>query len=291
VPYLVGREVRGGAGQPIKIPGTEQIQEVARLGSAVLAVVSKGSGTELLKVESTGEVNRTPDVTGIVTTADGSAAAYATTRTTSGGEALTGSTIYATVDGQVRKLQLRSGWDVRVIAFLDGKVYYRMTESRTANAWKLFEWPVGSTTATEVKTVPSPTGLSGDGRIAGSMSVLTDNGTCSAFIEVATGKRLWRTCDYQVKGFTPDGSTVIGAPSIQDGYADTTVAALNAKSGSLIREWTGTFRQTVAEDDQHFLMLADDGPETKAAIIRCNTTTGACELATPLALGELKIGS
>jgi glutamine amidotransferase-like uncharacterized protein len=61
----------------------------------------------------------------------------------------------------------------------------------------------------------------------------------------------------------------------------------------VIREWGGgpSFRQTVAEDDQHLLILADDGPDTKAAIIRCTVTDGQCELATPLAAGELMIGS
>jgi hypothetical protein len=66
---------------------------------------------------------------------------------------------------------------------------------------------------------------------------------------------------------------------------------LDGEKGDLLHEWSGTFRQTVAEDDQHLLLLADDGEGTKASIIRCTITTGACELATPLARGELLIGS
>src|SRR5262249_55410592 len=40
VAYLSGRTVKGGAGQDIKIPGSQDIQEVARLNQSVLAVVS-----------------------------------------------------------------------------------------------------------------------------------------------------------------------------------------------------------------------------------------------------------
>ncbi|ADB32053.1 hypothetical protein Kfla_2988 [Kribbella flavida DSM 17836] len=39
----------------------------------------------------------------------------------------------------------------------------------------------------------------------------------------------------------------------------------------------------MAEDDDHLLMVADTGENTRAAIIRCTISTGACELATPLA--------
>ena len=294
VPYLVGREVRGGAGQPVKIPGTAQILEIARLGDAVLAVVSKGLGTELLKVTFEG-VERTPDVTSLVTTADGEQAAYATKRIDSSG-GLPGSTVYATVAGpegsMVKKLALPTRWEVRVIAYQDGKVYYRAMATQNSNDWQLYAWDPAKPAATEVKTVTSPTALSGNGEVAASLTVLNDNGTCSAVTEVATGKRLWKTCENQVKGFTSDGRTAIAGPPVSDGYADLMVGALDARTGVLLREWTGlSIRQTVAEDDQHFLILADDGSDTKASIIRCAITTGACELATPLASGELMIGS
>ena len=66
---------------------------------------------------------------------------------------------------------------------------------------------------------------------------------------------------------------------------------MDTKTGALLHEWSGIFRQTVPEDDQHLLILADDGEETPASIIRCTIPTGTCELATPLAKGNLLIGS
>lgn len=293
VPYLVGREVRGGAGDARKIPGTEQIQQIARRGNDVLAVVSKGTGTELLQLGYPGAATvRTPDVTTLVTTDDASRAAYGAVRTGSGGEALRGGILYADApSGELRKLQVPNGWDLQVLAYTDGKVYYRSGDDQAGSSWKLYEWSPDSSKVTEIKTVASPTALSRNGEIAASLSVPGQNGTCSAVTEIATGKRLWRTCENQLQGFTPDGATAIGAPAYLDGYSNGTVSALDAKTGKLIREWKGSFRQTVAEDDQHLLILADGGPETKASIIRCDITTGGCEQATPLALGELKIGS
>ena len=290
VPYLVGREVRGGAGGPIKIPGTEQIQQVARINDDALAVVSKGAGSELLRVDSAGEVTRTPDVTAMVTTDDGSAAAYVASRSDESGQELKGAIVYAESNG-VEKLSIPDLWDVWPLAYVEGKVYYRATANRQANRWSLYEWTPGDSKAKEIETVVSPTGVSSDARTAASLSVLSNSSSCSNVTEVATGKRLWRTCDYQVHGFTPDGTTAIAAPAYQDGYGDGLAAALDVEKGDLLHEWSGTFRQTVAEDDQHLLLLADDGEGTKASIIRCTITTGACELATPLARGELLIGS
>jgi hypothetical protein len=295
VPYLVGREVRGGAGSPTKIPGTAQIQEVARVSDSVLAVVSKGAGTELLTILYD-KVERTPDVTSIVTTADSRYGAYATKKIGSDGGARVGSTVYATVSASdltvVKKLELPTRWEVSVIAYQDGKVYYRAYATQNASTWQLYAWDPSESSATAVKTITSPTALSGNGEIAASMTTITDTGTCSAVTEVATGKRLWITCQNQVRGFTEDGATAYGGPAFADGYGDLSVSALDVKTARLIREWGGgpSFRQTVAEDDQHLLILADDGPDTKASIIRCTVTTGDCELATPLATGELMIG-
>jgi hypothetical protein len=289
VPYLTGRTVRGGAGGDVKIPGTEQIQAVARLGQDVLAILSKGAGTEMLKIQDTGEVRHTPDVTQILTSDDGNAAVYIATRTNENGEELPGATVYLETS-EVQEISVPDRYGVMPLGYVDGKVYFRAETKQDGSAWSLYEWTPGAKPV-EVKTVANPTGLTADGRVAASMSTLTGSASCSNAIEVASGKRLWRTCDYQIHGFTPDGATAIAAPAYQDGYGDGLAAALDAKKGDLLHEWSGVFRQTVAEDDQHLLLLADDGEETPASIIRCTITTGACELATPLAKGNLLIGA
>lgn len=294
VPYLVGREVRGGAGVPMTIPGSEHVQEISRLGDQVLAIVTKGEGTELLKVGYTDAPVRTPDVTSMVTTDDQMAAAYAASSRGSDGGALQGGTVYTqtAIDGQIHELSLPKAWDIRVLGYTNGQVYFRSSDSGGATNWRLYTWTPGSSEATLIKTVSSPTGLTSDGGIAASRNVTGDFGTCSNLTEVATGKRLWRTCENQVVAFTPDGTIAVGASADGEGYADLQVSALDAKTGTLLRKWTGpAFKKTVTEDDQHFLILADDGPDTKAAIVRCTVATGACELAVPPTTGAVLLGS
>ena len=291
ITYLSGRTVRGGPGQAVKVPGSGDIWAVGRLSQSVLAVVSKGGASELLTIDSSGQViRRTPDVNSIVTTEDGLAAAYVATRTKDTGEQIPGATVYAE-QKTVSKIELPNAFDARPLAYVNGKVYIRTEPDATGSTWTLYEWVPGTSKATAVKTVPQPTAVTGDGTTAASLTNLTDYKSCTNVVAVATGKRLWRTCDYQIDGFTRDGATAIAGPFYRDGYGDGIAAALDAKTGNLLHEWSGTFRQVVAEDDQHLLLLADDGEESPASLIRCTTTTGACERATPLAKGTLLIGS
>ncbi|WP_433014568.1 hypothetical protein [Kribbella sp. CA-294648] len=291
VPYLVGREVRGGAGDPVKIPGAEPIHYVARMGNSVLAVLGTNKGADLLRLDPTGESRRTPDVSSLAVTADATSAAYAAPRIAETGEDLGGGTVYAEqADGTVQKVAV-GGFGVEVIAYRSGTVYFRSAKIQTGKAWELYSWTPGNPTAALVKTVPSPTALSSDATIAASLDVAADTSSCSAVVEVATGKKLWRTCENGLEGFTPDGRTVIGGPTYGDGYGAAATSALDARTGKLLYEWNGlAFLQTAAEDDQHLLIRADDGEGTKGAIIRCDVTTGRCELATPLALTQVSIG-
>lgn len=292
VPYLTGRTVRGGAGQDVKIPGSQDIHAIARLGQSVLAVIGGNDNTtEMLTIGSDGAITRrTPNVTAIVTTEDGMAAAYNTSLVSDLGEQSPGTTIYAEQE-RVQQVTIPDIWNTQLIGYAGGKVYFQATATEASNTWTLYAWTPGAAKATAIKTVPKPTAVSPDGTIAASLTTQTDYNSCSSVVSVATGKRLWRTCDYQIDGFTRDGATAIAGPFYRDGYGDGIAAALDAKTGTLLHEWSGVFRQTVAEDDQHLLILADNGEESPASIIRCTISTGACELATPLAKGILLLGS
>jgi hypothetical protein len=292
VPYLSGRTVKGGAGQDVKIPGSQDIQQVARLNQSVLAVLGTrdNNGSELLKLDGYNGSRRTPDVSQVVSTEDGMAAAYLTTPRAANGEEQRGTTIYAEASS-VQKVSVPDVWNAYLLAYTNGKVYFRASATQTSSVWTLYEWTPGSSKASPIKSVPKATAISNDGEVAASLTTLTDYSSCSSVLTLGSGKRLWRTCDYMIDRFTLDGATAIAGPFYRDGYADGLAAALDAKTGALIHEWSGVFRQVVPEDDQHLLLLADTGEETPASIIRCTTTTGACELATPLAKGKLLLGS
>ncbi len=293
IPYLIGREVRGGSGDAIKIPGTGGVIAIGRLDTGVMAVVTKGdSGTELLKIHNS-EVRRTPDVSSLVTTRDQSAAAYAAARISSLGAQEKGGILYAETvgeSGSVKSLKLPDAWNLRVLAYVDGKVYYR-ADSDDTGSWKLYSWVPGASKAILVKAVASPSAVSADGSVAASVSLINDRGSCSSVVEIATGKQFSRGCDYMLTGFTPDTVTAVGGPAYGDGYCNTVQAAVDSRTGKLIREWNGCFHQIVAEDDQHVLIVAvgkGQGEETgvERAIIRCNLATPTCELATPIAVDK-----
>jgi len=297
VPYLVDREVRGGSGTVTKLPGTGGVIAVGRLDQGVLAIVQDGNdGTELLKMDYNKVVRRTPGVSSLVTTRDQSAAAYAAARISSMGRAVKGGTVYAETTHSLESLKLPDSWNLQVLAFADGKVYYRAA-STEQGPWALYSWTPGASAAVKVKSVVSPTAVSPNGRVAASMGTLNDSGSCSSVVEVGTGRQLFRTCDNMVSGFTPDGTTAIGGSAYGDGYCDTAQVALDVDTGKLIREWKGCFHQSVAEDDQHVLIVAvasggGGDPGTKSAIIRCTISTGACELATPISTDKaLRIGT
>jgi hypothetical protein len=297
VPYLVDREVRGGSGDVVELPGTGGVLAVGRLGEGALAIVQDGNdGTELLKTQHDKVVRRTPGVSSLVTTRDQSAAAYAEARISSMGQAVKGGTVYAETTASVRSLQLPDSWNLQVLAFADGKVYYRAASTEDG-PWALYSWTPGASAAVKVKSVVSPTAVSANGRVAASMGTLNDSGSCSSVVEVGTGRQLFRTCENMVSGFTPDGTTAIGGSAYGDGYCDTVQVALDVTSGKLIRQWKGCFHQSVAEDDQHVLIVAvasggGGDPGTKSAIIRCTITTGACELATAISTDKaLRIGT
>ncbi|MEU8225953.1 hypothetical protein [Kribbella sp. NPDC048915] len=298
VPYLVDREIRGGSASAVTVPGTGGVIAIGRLEHDTLAVVSLNrdvnSGTELLRLQN-GTVRRTPGVTSLVTTRDQSAAAYAASRISSLGAQTKGGTVYAETYHSVKSLKLPESWNVEVLAFADGKVYFRSAATERGQR-SLYAWTPGASAAVKVKSVPSPTAVSANGRYAAAMESLTDAGSCSSVVEIATGRRLFRTCDNVLTAFNPSGSTVTGGPAYQDGYCDLMNGALDV-SGKLLREWKGCFHQAEFEDDQHVLMVAvaeggGGDPGTKSAIVRCTITTGECELATPISTDKtLRIGT
>lgn len=75
-------------------------------------------------------------------------------------------------------------------------------------------------------------GLAPDGRLAGIVSV-SATGSCSAVVS-ADGSEQWRTCDYTLDAFSPDGRLILGRPAYLDGAGDASLALLRADSGELV---------------------------------------------------------
>jgi hypothetical protein len=285
--HTLDRKVSGGPDQAHTVPGKNRIIGATQAGATTYTLESRDPDLVLVRSDGAGLSSEVRDVTTLVGAIDGSYAAFATQKQKATGEQLAGSTVYAENGGELKyKLVLPDSWNVQVIAVADGKVFYAATPEESGLP-RLYTWVPGRSSATAVKNVTSPVAVSADGELVVALDV-GGAGSCSNVIELATGKKLWRTCEYMVLGFTPDKSFAIAGPAYADGYAPQTSWLLdNKNNGELVREWTGvSFRQVRAEDDQHLLMEVDDGPETKGAIIRCTITSGECERATPITPGD-----
>ncbi|MGC4943758.1 hypothetical protein [Kribbella sp. DT2] len=284
--HSLGRKISGGPDQAFTAPGKDRIIAAAQAGSSTYVLESREPDLVLVRTSNSGDSSEVRDVTTLVGAVDASFAAFASQKQKPTGEQLAGSTLYAEDGGAEKyKLSLPSSWNVQVIAVAAGKVYYASTPKEDGVP-KLYSWVPGESSATTVKGINSPTAVSDDGTLVAAADI-SDSGSCSYVTELATGKRLWRTCEYMIKGFTPDKSAFIAGPSYEDGYAALDSWLIDGKTFAPLRQWTGvSFRQVRAEDDQHLLMEVDDGPDTKGAIIRCEIPTGDCERATPITPGD-----
>jgi hypothetical protein len=285
--HTLGRQVSGGPDQAFTAPGKDRIIAAAQAGSSTYVLESREPDLVLVRTNNGGESSEVRDVTTLVGAVDGSFAAFASQKQKSTGEQLAGSTLYAENGGEEKyKLALPDSWNIQVIAVAAGKVFYASTPKEDGVP-KLYSWVPGRSSATTVKGINSPTAVSADGTLVAAAESIGGAGSCSYVTELATGKKLWRTCEYMVKGFTPDKSAFIAGPAYEDGYASLSSWLIDGRTFALLREWTGvSFRQVRAEDDQHLLMEVDDGPDTKGAIIRCEIPTGDCERATPITPGD-----
>jgi hypothetical protein len=287
--YLSGRLVRGGIGSDVAVPGKQNILRAARTNSDALVVLEiRSGGSELIRVDSAGVTSdRIPDVQSLVASMDEDAVAFATAPRNPDNTRAKGSTIYweNTQVRDRRTLKRPNDWGSTVLAVVGETVYFKSDTDQNGTTSTLNSWDSATNEVNRIKSVRSPVGVDYRGTTAVDFVAGAAQTFCSAVTALDSGKQLWKTCEYAINGFTPDGKTAIGTPDFRNGGSDPLVAALDANDGSVRREWSGLqFLEAVPEDDDHLLMVADSGEGTPSAIIRCAISTGACELATPLTM-------
>ena len=287
IPYLIGRQVRGG-GEPVTIPGDGAVVAFARVKSSVLAYVSHSNTSELLTIAADGRFRSTEGVNSLVATHDHTAAAYTIPRTDSVANTIGGGTVYAVDGTSVKQLEVTGDWALEVVAYTQGKIFYRTGEAVSGPPWKLYEWTPGAVEARLVKTVPDVSAFTADAKIGAALPASNKGPRCTNVTVLETGRRLWETCYDYLADFTPDGAVVIGSPVISDVPCSKAYVALDAKTGALIHEWKVCVVHAVAEDDQHLLLSVLS--YTDYATIRCTIRTGACERATPFSAEYNQLG-
>lgn len=285
--HLAGREVRGG-GPTVKIPGSQRIERFTRLGDDVLAVVgTDGATTDLLVIGAGHATRRIPKVDTVVTDQGGTEAAYTSLQVNAEGMVTKGGDLHhLSATGVTETLDLPDDvFALKVVAVLNGKVYYRVTDEQAGDIERLYEWTPGTTKPKLVKTVTAILLLSGDGRYG----ISWRNGpatVCNAVHVVATGKKLWETCKADLTDFTADTRVTVSRGHLDDSPI-VRVAAQDTRTGKLLRAWTGFFANAVAEDDQHVLISTEGA--TGGSLVRCAISTGDCEFAVPLGNAELRL--
>ena len=296
VPYLAGRTVVGD-GFEIDVPGTAPIAGIAPVDDGVYVATGDGvPGWPLARYSSSGDtedmglVQSTP-----VASTDGRWVVYLTSKTDRFGNSVGPATLVLLDDrsGEQSTVSLphADASQVDIHAVSDGTVYLSYDDRRTGRAVPLQTWSVGEPAPVPVPGDFDATAVSPDGGVVAELTKVTDFGACSAVVDRTTEASLWRTCDYLVKGFTPDGDYVWAIPSNSEGYGPTAIAILNAETGAVVRHYDPvyprrhqiTFSDAVFEDDEHLLVRAEqDGSTT---LMRCELLTEECRAAEPLADG------
>jgi hypothetical protein len=282
--YLSGRVIKGGPGGDIPVPGKQQIFRAVKYQGDALVVLEVGEGdSELATVTDYQGVlpDRIPDVASLVSSVNEDTVAFGTARTNADHTRRKGNVVYWRSEGAERKLQRPGDWASTVLAVAGDTVYFAADTDRDGLTSSLYAWNSATGKADRLSTFRSPSGVDYQGtngvdQIAGAAQTF-----CAAIRRLNDGKQLWRSCEYSLDGFTPDGRTVFGTPDFHNGGSDAFTVAIDAGTGDVKRQWIGPqFLNTKAEDDDHLLMAVDSGEKTPAAIIRCSIGTGACELAT-----------
>ena len=121
-------------------------------------------------------------------------------------------------------------------------------------------------------------GAASDGRVAGVISA-RDSGSCSG-VYSASERLLWKTCDYTLGSFSPDGRYVMGRQANLDGPGDGLVAILDTETGEMVSEF--------ANDEQTQAIIGQAVWETDRTMLATVHQDGAWSLMRLTDLGELQ---
>jgi hypothetical protein len=283
VAYVSGRVVKGGLGPAVTVPGKQEIFRAVRYDGDAMVILEVGlGGSELVRVNLDGiRPERIPDVASLVTSANEDAIAYGTSRSNADHTRRKGNAVYWRNAYADNKLDRPNDYYSTVLAVVDQTVYFAAGGERDGPKATLNVWHTQTGKVEVLKSFRTPAGVDFQGANGVDQLEGADQTFCSAVRALADGAQLWRTCEYSLDGFTPDGQTIFATPDFHNGGSDPSTTAIDSRTGTVRRQWTGVeFLSTTAEDDDHLLMVVDTGENTASAIIRCSISSGACELAT-----------
>lgn len=299
IPYVDGRTIVMGDWS-IDVPGKQRVTAVAPFLTGAHVLLNDGGSSELVSYLEGGQGEVVGAAAGVpLATADLRWNAYAVGKVDEFGNNRPGLTltVFDSQEFTFDSIELPAANYVDFYAIADGTVYFR-PHAPGGGEPPLQTWTPGQDAPTTLPLELRASAVSADGQVVAEVTEVTDSGSCSHVVELASGQPLWETCDHQIRGFSPDRSFAWAGPGYADGYAPARIAILDAETGTVIRKLQGPedfdrpvfFMNATFEDEDHLLIQAEQDSQT--ALVRCTVSTGDCELAVPLAAGtSLETGS
>lgn len=256
VAYLDGSTLVRPDGTEVEL--TEAYQGFAIVGDQLLGVRSDDQGNRALDVMTTdGEVTETIEIVeGIATNPDGTTVAWSTPE---GGI----TTMWA--DGRVDLSG--QGEPVSVAAVTGGPDCHE-----DADGCMVFFNPQGVSPTPMFTDSHGITDVAAPGAIkvndafdqrAAVQRSYSDTGSCSGMFDRSSNDYVWKTCDYALQSFSPDGSLLLATDAYGDGIGHGYVVVLNAETGDPLVQYSieGGFIGDLAWDDAGHALLTAYGPQ------------------------------
>lgn len=118
--------------------------------------------------------------------------------------------------------------------------------------------------------------VSPDGTLAAAMTSSSDEGSCSAVVEIATSKVRWETCKASTLRFSTDGSLVLGIDPYLDGIGHSLQVVFDADDGhELARHRTLIFDEAWVSSDSWWSV---EGSTDSTSILRYTWTGDRLEV-------------
>ena len=224
--------------------------DVAPYHGGWLATEPGEDGYEVVTLDASGtEVDRAVGDAHLVTSDDGTLVGWSTGTTL---HRAIGSGMSDTVDDQELTTQ------VAPVGFLGGGELVYTAGSDTASPSVHVTDLAGKDTRLAGLRGAGGTSSARGGLVSGLVSA-SDDGSCWVVRSVATGRDAFRTCDWSLGAFSPDGRYVAAGPAYRDGIGDSEVAVLDARTGDVVAHWQRqgrdtAFVTTVAWEDDNDLL-------------------------------------
>jgi hypothetical protein len=231
VGYLRGRTVHLAPDSAVELPSTYS-SVTPYHGGFLAADFAKGEEYVVELDNTFAEVSRQPGSSRFALSADGTRVSWFT-EDANGRTGLLHRAIPSGMSDEVTDQKVPGGMQFSPVGFVSSdEVVYERFDDRPQVGVTDF---AGSTRRLEGLLAAGGTSQE-EGLVSGMVSV-SDNGSCWVVRPASAGEELWKTCDYSLGQFSPDGRYVLAGPAYRDGIGDGDVAVLDAHTGDVVAHW------------------------------------------------------